>query len=945
MDKQKTILLFEKLKKRIKRESSKKTLLGDIIINDDEYALLLMYTKQKINKMKKAENHESKDLLLTLTLVQIGIRTYDGRLWPHIENELGIHLNSNHQQWINQSVLDTLKKYHKIHVNRKDIMNLLMHGFVSDHYSDKFFMFLFEYYRIDLERNLENNSSSMLNALFDVIRRNDNTGRTYYLVQQTAEVVSENIKGSKIRIRKYLKLIDGLLWQTLEPKKTTNRLINSLFNWAESSKEFIIESKAITSNERVGSKYRHKMPYLKHDFKRMTFLLCIPSYPLKTSEVSDYSSFKWIIEINGKNIERSTLLEQTVTGFKTNPVEHILQPLDMFQSINVSFCFDHIKKQYHHIKSENFRFFNQNGTFVDVDLINEDQIYAFCPKNIDIESESILEEVSLGAIKRYYFSLHRGDIISLPNGKYLSIGKELEEGLTKHNLIDHAKGLCDEKIIDIYSKAPGYLLKIALSKIPGSMIIVNNHRYHIDISKAILITRNELSDEYWYMISFEDYGVFVNGIYRVFIDVVNEQKKREFDFMIVQKFRYHFENLPYIYQFQGTITFNKNLQIMPRKRMQSDIVNDTISYNFEIDQQKPFIQFVHSSIRSVIIQIDIPFLRWSYDGIIWDANPMKDIFHTQMPFCIYIDYPVDEVRLVPDFIDIEEDSNESDFALVCKKSKQSNYFLVDMTRFRSLVPICQDSLSIQIEINQSLYPFMNIITRSTLKNSRFAYNIETQNFSGHYDILGDSNYYVQIEYPNKDSVKKIELIDGNFSAEIIAIEGIYIIDLYESNSDDSGFGSESILLNTKHIILYDPYNLKEKTIIIDSIYNRQHNRSLPLRQQYIISEFIKKPNSKEGIYTGLLVTKGKSEYGESANFSVNVELEFYDISDMTNVSIQFLNDDEWFYFLYDNKYKILLQDEDHLVKPPLRYSRFEEIVCSDIDYQYIIRIEERNDEK
>ena len=125
--------------------------------------------------------------MFATALVQIGIKYYDGRFWPHIENILGISTsNINYRYSIGGTFIETILAYKKPMLDKSEyVNNILMHGFVSDYYANEMFDFLFKYYNLDLERDLKRNNKEMMDNLIEIIQRNDNTGRTYLLVKQT----------------------------------------------------------------------------------------------------------------------------------------------------------------------------------------------------------------------------------------------------------------------------------------------------------------------------------------------------------------------------------------------------------------------------------------------------------------------------------------------------------------------------------------------------------------------------------------------------------------------------------------------------------------------------------------------------------------------------------------------------------------------------------------
>ena len=239
-DMQKKLTDMERLIRRINKEFPKKKFIGDIMINDREFLLLLQYLRMAYKKMLMSGMHNLNDPVYCVALVQIGIRAYDGNFWTHVKKMLANNnFNTGHQAWLGTSFINTLKFYDKIYLNDSDRVNcILMHGFVSDKFADKFFNFLYSFYRIDLDRDISRLDGEAMNELIKTIEKNDNTGRTYWLVEHTADAVRNNSRGAKIRLRRYIKLIDKAFWGEKLPEKSSNRLIKHFLKWVDTSEEF-----------------------------------------------------------------------------------------------------------------------------------------------------------------------------------------------------------------------------------------------------------------------------------------------------------------------------------------------------------------------------------------------------------------------------------------------------------------------------------------------------------------------------------------------------------------------------------------------------------------------------------------------------------------------------------------------------------------------------------
>ena len=128
--------LRKRLTARIKKEFEKKFFIGDIVISDQEYELLLKESKQIAAVIMRAGHAAADSVTLAVTMVQIGIRRYDGRFfWPYIEEELCVERGIKMQQFLGDTFINTLRKHGKYITDASErVQNILFHGFVSNYY-------------------------------------------------------------------------------------------------------------------------------------------------------------------------------------------------------------------------------------------------------------------------------------------------------------------------------------------------------------------------------------------------------------------------------------------------------------------------------------------------------------------------------------------------------------------------------------------------------------------------------------------------------------------------------------------------------------------------------------------------------------------------------------------------------------------------------------------
>ena len=149
------------LRNRIYQEFPRVTLLCNIEINDEEYDLLCDYFRKKYLELRRNDGKCAEDILFCVALVQMGIRTYDGKFWEHIgeilwrQNRKTIPVNQH--EWIGGLFTKTMLSFGKpVYRKNEYVNNVLMHCFITDSFADKFFEFLYSFYSIDLERDIFN---------------------------------------------------------------------------------------------------------------------------------------------------------------------------------------------------------------------------------------------------------------------------------------------------------------------------------------------------------------------------------------------------------------------------------------------------------------------------------------------------------------------------------------------------------------------------------------------------------------------------------------------------------------------------------------------------------------------------------------------------------------------------------------------------------------------
>jgi hypothetical protein len=911
----------ELLLRRINREFPKKRLIGDIAIKDHEYALLMARFRAQYTLLRNSSNHIIIDNAFAVALVQIGIKHYDGGFWPHVAEELGVEsLPPHHSTWIGESFYRTLIKNDKLHLEQGEWMkNILMHCFVSDYYAENLYNFLFAYYRMDLERDLLRNNREMMNSFVETILKNDKTGRTYWLVRHTSDAVHINTKGAKIRLRRLLRLIDNCFWEQTTPVNSSNRLSMHFWEWQKNSNDFNLEYVKYHGGNYAGrGKKSFSTPFFQCDFPAGVFKLNFPTQLISFAHSDDVY---WNVSYGETEDRLEVNLYQGVTGYKTEEKYLELKASKFFSEYNITLMCGNLKLRRFKITADDIRFFDKNGDFIHSEKLPSGEVFSFSQIGATPVSEAIVGSERVGDLLLSYFDFQYGDIVRLPDGKPVSIGKKLEEGLLPRGRMNGAYALNNEgEQIFIYNKAPALLLKMLPSRTPGTLIQVNGRNFRLFDQETVVVDIDERSGEKGYIINTSDYGCSGDGIYQMLIDVPNDKSRRHWEFTVINEFGFEFEDAPYIFSNRGTIRFEDKLKIIAERG--SEKLHDENAFNFKIDPNCDDIVFSFLTDSATIpLRIYAPAFKWKFDNGNWQIKRPPEIWHSEFPTMIYIKHPDDSLTICMD-----DDGNyeTQEQAQSYNKLKEKHLFECDMTRFKSWFGREAAMRRVMLHFHDDKKEFIRVVTKSTAMSCIIRGDYENDILVGEVDIIGKARYYADIRLNDSKLAEKVVINRGQFELQIELVSGKYSIDIFEEEDDDTGFG-DICYFPVAHFEqdLLNPNNLRGKCIEVKRIRDCQESSFyLPLNYRFTIENLSYSDELDKHNYTGLMfIDNSTSQDGRLvAAYPVNVN--FYDTDKLKYVKLSFLDDDEPEVFLYDSKRKIIVKEENRDLPRTERYRRY-----------------------
>lgn len=921
----------QRLIQRIKKDFTRKALIGDILINDQEYDRLVEYFKIKCQYTIRSGRPIDADPVFATALVQIGIRYYNGNLWGNVAQILGRpSITANHQRSIGESFVATLQYYNKKMLDRREwVNNILLHGFVSNHYTFDLFEFLFRFYNLDLERDLDRNTAEMMDSLMEIAQRDDNTGRTYLLVKHTANALAVNSKGGKIRIRRLLRMIDRAFWEQITPTNPVSRL-SILFNeWIKQSDEFQLQYNRLQASG--GSQKGRKSfssPYLYCDYHHTAFKIKLPTQLIRAD---DPKSVIWRICIG----DQPPMLVETevypaVTGFKTEEHEIPLSSDDLFEQIELELLRDGERIRLFKIQSDCIRFFDSSGNFLLTDNnLPINKVYAFTKLYETPISDALIENEPVKGLVRSYFEFEIGDIIRLPDGHVISIGKNIEEGLLYRKRLSGV--ICSDEGVEvpIFSRPPSILLKINEKRANGTLIIINGKHYRLFDAEVTKIELTDRTGETGYLINLGKHGCVQNGMYQVYIDVPNDRTNRSWQFVLMKEFTYEFEEAPYIFQTRGTIRFAKHFLF---KSIDSFVQKniDENSYNFEIIPEQNTLRFEYKAgDQELILHFDIPALQWKCDEGAWQVEKPGDLWYTELPQFIYLKYPEDGISFSMDEEGWEhEDVQEQ--RINFKSSKLKHTFECDMTRVHSWLGREQILRLGFLELSNRRVEFLRIITKSVVVSCLLKGDFQKNMILGELTIVGKSNYFVDLWKTDTNELlaEKLPLHDGLFSIPYHSGSGLFKVNIFEDEEDDTGFGlSNYFFVESIKQSLTNPFDLRGKSLRIRCVKKGINSLfHMSFSGTYVIRHLERKLDKNRNLYSGKLFILS------SPLPPIDVTLEFPNLNQLQYAYLQFFDGYDDVEFLYDHHRKFLVKSEQRGLSRSVKYRRYESLFPEDYVY-------------
>ncbi len=907
---------INRLSKRINREITRKKYISDIRITDTEYEMLRGYLHYAVKLLNKTGAAPDEAVFVT-AITNVAIRVYDGNLWGNFFKEIGLKQTQTLQGTIGTKYVEILDRKGLLKDEEgRFFQSVLMHCFVSNNFANAYFEFLFNFYRIDLDRDLDRLDTETMRALMDSICSEENVGRTHMLVQHIGQAMAANRRGATIRIRNHMKLLDRFFWDDSFEINTTHRLNSMMQNWARSSKEVIGEMEAFSTGRRRGRK-RFASPYIAYDEESMSCVLTIPSQSIKRFEADEiYWKVSGII-----NEELGVDLAESVIGYKVIesswdiPME---KALDSMQLELMTSEGEVIKK--FQIRSADVRFFDSEGYPVNSKGIKVGEVVSISREDAPVRSSALYETQVIDGMLLSSFHFEFEDILHLPDGHVVIVGKpEITNSIAGKGRIEGAICHFDDREYDLYGKLPYLVLRMKADKFPGTAVMINGKRYRLSDLDFEPFSLDDRTDDKGYYIDLSNYLEQRNDVYRIAVDIPGGSSPH-WEFVYIEGFELDFDEAPYVFEPRGTVAFPEHITI---KRIEEGCEREPgiNGYKFVIREVGRTLDFVTEiGSKDIDISIPVPAFFIKDEKGEWNSDMPVPIWHADLPDVIDLAVPHHKITLYMD--DVFTESVDSERKEEYRRNIGDDHIVCDITRFKSYLSGDDFAKKLKMRFGDVDTNLLTIIVHSKVVSLQILGDFDANDIIVNADISGKADYYVDIRKDGEVVAEKIQLINGSARLHHEIRNGIYEVEAFELVEDDSGFGGEdyySIGVYEQEMI--NPYDMTDRSFGIIQIEDKNNPQFvLPLRFNYHVLD-LKKTNDNH-TYNGMMIVR-KRFFKGSEIAALPVSVRFEDLNKPNYVWISFVDeygDDTD--FLYDTRRQGILQEENMYLKPMVCYRRY-----------------------
>ncbi|MBO5536713.1 MAG: hypothetical protein J6B53_15180, partial [Clostridia bacterium] len=895
------------LKKYIEEQFDSQPFLGNIELSEEEYKLLLDYFVKRYWTGRNAMRNETlRDKAMCVALVQIAVRSKLSSYWDEVKKILGPKTKSQEMmRLLGKMFTGTMTQYHKAtYVTNDYVQSIKMHTFVTNAGLPAFFDFLFSYYDKDIGRNMEfANAEELRQTIID----EDEHGK-HVLLRQTVNALHMAGTVGTARLRKYLNWIDMAFWNPGWEPDEEDRFARGFVEWCRTNVYMNGEMDRNSTVTKRGKRI-YSEPTLEIDGTSGKLSVILPSEKLP---LDCEDSATWEV-ISG---ERKTLVEceilETKLFCRTEEKKIRIPESALLGELRFTFMNGYRALRTYTIPADCVRIFSAGGRLVKGKNLSEGKTYFLMPEDKDVVTEEPGITETLFRCRLKIVDLKDGQMVTFPDSTAAIVGGNTSEGLCGPKPVRDAwiQG-AENEIIPLYSRMPRLILKLTEEEFQNTRIRINENILRLTQMEHRVFNLNGRTDESGYLLTFPESGeAFAD--YSVSISIPGTAREKQFHFVCWNSFKAEFmsdgNQLPYWDALKGSVILPDDVALESDVYEKDPAANE---FGFDLTEENAKLKLAIANTSYQLI-VETPVLLWRSEGRAWSARPLEQVWYTDFPDRIELMTPESEVTFY-----VDEDGIQEDRAFTFRKGKGESCIVCDLLPIRQWLTRKELVHRIYMRIRDRNLLFTSVFCRSVFLSGLLEMDYEKGVLVGTFDIVGKGHYMASILKDGQTILSEIPLENGRFETNITLENGLLTAVVYEGFEDEFGFEEVFDEIGRKETRVINPEDLTGTTfglIQVDTVDLRECNLDLQ-KNYYRVT--VGEKDTEKGTYKGVLLR------GDPMNpiRPVPVRIRFTG-KHPGHCTMSFLEDEEYVPFLYDHKYRRIVEKESRYMQYIQRYRRF-----------------------
>lgn len=769
-------------------------LISQIEVSEEEYQLLLSYTRAKVKNIV-IQQFARADVYLSITMVQVAIRNYtEGNYWNYFIDEIGFDIPTAKRSQLGKAFIATLREYalfevaHDVGSNYAYVENIKAHSFVPNSYINGYLDFVFSFYDRNLSRYIDSNIEEELSDMIDFMgttlsdktdkirldKFEDNAPKSYKLLKATRQVIAQGPTYVIVeQIANHLHMIDDYYYDD-KYASSSDRFSLAFNNWVK-EKESEINKGLLEKRKRNQSKY-FKKPHFEIDRTNNLAYLVIPEQKIRNDEFN--GSAKVTVLHNGHSNSVKLTMYSAYGTLVSEPVKMLIPDLFGEYEVTISSSRD----RSFNIPAKDVRIFDEE--FNEVNKLPGGHAYLLVKKGSEVKSDEafIYANHGLPNWDEYSYGNIDDNTVIYVNGQAYSMLGNFADKIEFNYVTDEYTVSANGYPVQCVYRHPDLSFKVEAININAAFIWCNGRKINISECADAIINLPNDNTFLGVMLNIQKYIPEEDGYFSIYLDEPGKAKRQLCNYVLIAHLRCFTDRFRYIYSEYAEVAIRGNYDLKPNN---CEMVSDGL---FRINLNDSTQMLLDLDLKGITytLHINLPTFKYGFERN-WQIKKLDMLWHTELRNDFYVHMP---------------NATQAKIGINHQKGKYVHGEVIGTNDFRF------DITSLVQEIQDSKRPFnyIDLYFYDVKWRSLPIYRVLNQLWLNSFIFGKDgSEVFIDVSYEGKSNlkIKVYEHGSDNLVLEDYLEQGrnvlpqlnehsLYRIEQYESIQDDF-FGEETLI--------------------------------------------------------------------------------------------------------------------------------------------------------